>query len=231
MTDENTAPEAASPQPAQPAPAQPASSGQGMAIAALALGIVALLLSFLPWGIGFVAMLLGVPALILGIIVLAKKKPGKGKALTGLILGAAAAVVAVVATVSSIALTSWLFSDTETPETSETSESTEPTPEPTEAAEIPEGFTDFGTGLAYMFTGEGCSLYERCSVVEVYAYADCPDGVEIFANELDDAGVIQQETYADAGVMKIGDISKVELEVTHPNATNVEITDMICYTY
>ena len=65
------------------------SSGQGMAIAALVLSI----LSFCFFCIG---PLLGIPAIVLGLIVLARKIPGKGKALAGLATGSVSIILFII---------------------------------------------------------------------------------------------------------------------------------------
>lgn len=73
-------------------------SGGGLAMAALVLGITAIILSFIPL-IGFVSYPLAILAIILGFVSLARKKPGNGQALAGTILGAVALVIAIVVSI------------------------------------------------------------------------------------------------------------------------------------
>lgn len=63
-----------------------------MAVWAMIAGIVALVLAIIP-GASFIAGLPAVVAIVLGAIALVKKKPGRGKATTGLILGVLAVIV------------------------------------------------------------------------------------------------------------------------------------------
>lgn len=84
-------------QPQPPAyPAQPQPQKKGMAIAAMVLGIVGVVLAFIPI-LGLVAFILGGLAIILGIIALIKKR-GKGQAITGVITGVAAFIIAGIVT-------------------------------------------------------------------------------------------------------------------------------------
>lgn len=69
----------------------------GLAVAGLALGIIAIVLSGIPI-INNIAFVLGLLALIFGIVVLAKSKnAGKGKAITAIVLGALSMVVVLTA--------------------------------------------------------------------------------------------------------------------------------------
>ena len=91
------------------APAAPQGPGKGLAIAALVLGIVGILgiaVAFIPFA-GFAAILVPIVAIVLGVIALAKKKPGKGLAITGTVLGAVALVAC--ATIA-IAMTAFITS-------------------------------------------------------------------------------------------------------------------------
>jgi hypothetical protein len=76
-------------------PTEPARRN-GLAVTALVLGIVAILLSFIP-AIGMVSFLLGPLAIVFGIIALVKKQK-KGLSITGIVLGALAAIIAGVIT-------------------------------------------------------------------------------------------------------------------------------------
>lgn len=69
----------------------------GLAVAGLALGIIAIVLSGIPI-INNIAFVLGLLALIFGIVVLAKSKnAGKGKAITAIVLGALSMIVVLTA--------------------------------------------------------------------------------------------------------------------------------------
>ncbi|AJT41395.1 hypothetical protein [Psychromicrobium lacuslunae] len=88
----------------QPMPQQSQSNGFG--IAALVVGIVALVISFIPF-LGWGAFVLGPIAIILGILgVVLKKGSKKGTSITGIILGAIAVVIAIiVAAITALAIT------------------------------------------------------------------------------------------------------------------------------
>ncbi len=68
----------------------------GMALAAMVIGIVAIVLSFIPI-LGVVSFLLGPLAVIFGIVALVKKR-GKGQAITGIITGAVSFIVIMLGT-------------------------------------------------------------------------------------------------------------------------------------
>lgn len=70
-------------------------AASGMTKASMIVGIIGVVLSFIPV-VGFISFILGPVALVLGIIALVKKLPRKGFALTGVITGAVALVVCVV---------------------------------------------------------------------------------------------------------------------------------------
>lgn len=70
---------------------------QGMAIAALVLGILAALVAIFPIG-SYVAVLMGLLAVIFGILG-ARRRSGKGMAVAGLILGGLGLVVAILASI------------------------------------------------------------------------------------------------------------------------------------
>lgn len=83
------------PYPGQPGWNQQPPAATGMTKAAMIIGIIAVVLSFIPF-VGFISFVLGTIAVVLGIIALVKKRPRKGFALTGLITGAVALIVCVV---------------------------------------------------------------------------------------------------------------------------------------
>lgn len=98
---QSTAPTAATPAAASTPPASPPKKG-AVSLAALILGIIAIVCAFIP-GLSFIAFLPALAALTLGIVGLLTKAPGRGKALTGVILGPVALVVAIIVSVSFIA--------------------------------------------------------------------------------------------------------------------------------
>lgn len=69
-------------------------SGGGLSIAAMVLGIIGIVLSFIPI-INNIAFVLGILALIFGIIGIARKV-GKGKAIAGLVLGILSIIITLV---------------------------------------------------------------------------------------------------------------------------------------
>lgn len=87
--------------PPPPAPEQqyaapaPAKSGNGLGIAALVLGILALVGAFIPF-LSYGAWFLGLIGLVLGIIGLVQKNKKKGTALTGTILSGVAIILSII---------------------------------------------------------------------------------------------------------------------------------------
>jgi|GEM_PF-3989968 len=72
--------------------------GNGFGIAALVLGILAVLASFIPF-VGVFSFILGPLAILFGILGLTlRRQSGKGTSITGMILGAASVVIAVAVT-------------------------------------------------------------------------------------------------------------------------------------
>lgn len=97
-----TPPPAPAAESAPPTPPPVKSSRGRVALAALVLGIVALTFAVIP-GLSFVAFLPATAALIFGIVALATKASGRGKAIAGVILGPIALLVAIVVSVTAIA--------------------------------------------------------------------------------------------------------------------------------
>lgn len=92
MEQKTSAPEA--PAPKADTPASSNGPTNGLAIAALVVGIVAVISGWAPfWG-----LIVGAAAVVLGIIAL-KKKTGKGMAIAGIITGAIAAIWSLVVTI------------------------------------------------------------------------------------------------------------------------------------
>jgi hypothetical protein len=93
-----TPPEGSYANPGTPAP--PAKSA--LTLWALIVAIVAIVSAIIP-GLSFVAWVPALVATILGIVGLATKRPGRGKALTAVILGPIALLVAIIVSVGTIA--------------------------------------------------------------------------------------------------------------------------------
>ncbi|GAA1128685.1 Ltp family lipoprotein [Citricoccus alkalitolerans] len=74
-------------------PGPPPKTGNGLGVAALVLGIIAIVIAFIPF-IGIGSFLLGALAVILGIVGLRKKGLPKGTSIAGLILGALSLIIA-----------------------------------------------------------------------------------------------------------------------------------------
>ncbi len=105
-----------------------------LALWAMIAGIVAIVSAVIP-GLSFVAWIPAIAAIVLGVIALIKKTPRRGQALTGVILGPIAWLVAIIVSVGAIAgLGSRVVDDAApAPEVSEeqpVAEEPEPEPEP-----------------------------------------------------------------------------------------------------
>lgn len=93
----------------QPAYVQPAApqGSKGLGIASMVLGIVSLVLCcFVPW----VPLILGLVGLILGGVAIAKKMPGKGMAIAGLVCSIITVVLYVITMIAGASALSWLQS-------------------------------------------------------------------------------------------------------------------------
>ena len=215
-----------------------------LALLALIIGAVALVMAFIP-GLSFIAFLPGISAVVLGILALALKKPGKTKGIVGLSLGAASVLVGLVVSTAFIGA-SLNGTDSAAPvstQTADTSDSsfidesqtlTQPDPnsgdQVTYDVPVPSGFEDAGTGVAYRFIDDNCAMWDYCVVVELFAYTDCPQGVDVEGNEIDyDTDTIYDATYESTGAMYAGDSAVVELAILNPRANGVQLTDIICY--
>lgn len=160
MSDPNPTPEpAAEPTPPIPSPetvvansdsATPPGSKpkSGLTLAALIVGIVAIVCAVIP-GLSFIAFLPAIAAFGLGIAGLITKAPGRGKALTGVILGPVALLVAIIVSIGVIAGGARQTIDGAVP-APVIEETTEPevdvTPEPEPEPEVPADIVYTGTG-------------------------------------------------------------------------------------
>ncbi|MEX1077679.1 MAG: DUF4190 domain-containing protein [Homoserinimonas sp.] len=106
-----------------------------LATSATVVGIVAIVCAVIP-GLSFVAFLPAIAATVLGIIALAARKPRRGRALTGVILGPIALLVAIIVSVSAISAGVNSIQDADAPEDSSVSDRAEDPIE--EVAEEPE---------------------------------------------------------------------------------------------
>ena len=96
--------------PQPPAPQQQ----RGFGIASMVVGIISLLLAFIPF-IGFVSFLLGLVAIGLGIFAVVKWR-GRGQGIAGIITGAVSLIVALVVTLIASAFVSILEEELQNPE-------------------------------------------------------------------------------------------------------------------
>lgn len=75
----------------------------GLTVAALVVGIVAVVFGVIP-AIGFLSFLLGPVAIILGVVALVKKRPKKGFAIAGMVTGAVGLIAAIVQAILAVFL-------------------------------------------------------------------------------------------------------------------------------
>lgn len=175
------------PAPRATTPIAPKPKG-GLALAALILGIVAIVCAVIP-GLSFIAFVPALVALVLGIIGLATKAPGRGKALAGVILGPVAFVVAIVVSVSFIAgdVRSTVDDAEPAPITAPESPSAEEEPEPEPTVEVPADIVYSGTGDSIL----AIALPDGPGQVAVATLTH--DGSRNFAIFSLDAGMAQQD--------------------------------------
>lgn len=136
--------------PQQPAPAASAQPKSPLATSAMVIGIVAIVCAVIP-GLSLVAFLPAIAATVLGIIALATKKPRRGRALTGVILGPIALVVAIIVSIVVIFATVNTIQDAGVPEDSALAEAEEATPDPEEVEDpepdvVPDSIVYEGSG-------------------------------------------------------------------------------------
>jgi len=86
------------PTPAPPVAAKPSSA---LTVAALIVGLVAIVCAIIP-GLSFIAFLPAITATVLGVIALVRKSSGRGKATAAVVLGPIALLVAIIVSVSTI---------------------------------------------------------------------------------------------------------------------------------
>ena len=146
-------------------PGTPPKTGNGLGVAALVLGIIAIVIAFIPF-IGIGSFLLGALAVILGIVGLRKKGLPKGTSIAGLILGALSLIIAGIMTAITLSVVAAVDESLQSmPESSivaeatttaapvatpisEASESTSSAEDPTSEAADPEVPTEHQSALA-----------------------------------------------------------------------------------
>ncbi len=122
-----------------------------LALWAMIAGIVAIVSAVIP-GLSFVTWIPAIAAIVLGVIALIKKTPRRGQALTGVILGPIAWLVAIIVSVAAVTgLGSRVADDgAPAPEVSEEQEAPEAEPEPEPEPEVVEPAPD----IVYSGTGD-----------------------------------------------------------------------------
>jgi hypothetical protein len=108
-----------------------------------------------------------------------------------------------------------------------------PVSSPSSTPMIPEGFRDFGDGVAYKFPEGKCvneSLARRCGQVALYAYKNCPSLVYLEGNLMVGADVIYDTVNATVGSMTAGSVAIVELASYKPvsETPTIMITKLSC---
>lgn len=78
-------------------PVPPQKTANGMGVTALILGIIAILVAFIPF-VGILSFILGIGAVILGIFGMRKKDRPRGTAIAGLVLGGLSLIIAAIVT-------------------------------------------------------------------------------------------------------------------------------------
>lgn len=85
----------------------PQNRTNGLAVAALVVGIIAVLLSFIPL-INIGAIVLGIVAVVLGILGLRKRFGGKGMSITGIVLGALSILISTIVLIATAAFVGYV---------------------------------------------------------------------------------------------------------------------------
>ena len=189
----------------------------------MVVGIVAMVFAVIP-GLSFVAFLPAIAAAILGIIALATKKPRRGRALTGVILGPIALIVAIIVTVSTIAAGLGGAADSDAANDKVISEPTdEPAEEVEEEVAEPE-VVEVPADLVYQGTGDSILPIELVDGAGQVAVATITHaGARNFAIWSLDDGMAQQGLL----VNTIGNYTGTVLfnnELSEADTSSLEIT-------
>ena len=116
MSDPSMPPPGTPPPPPPPPMGAPVQQSNGMAVAALVLGILAIVTFWIPF-FNIVSIIMGIVALILGFLGRGRSKQpgvgGGGMAMTGIILGALAIVLSILVYVGALALFNTAANDPE----------------------------------------------------------------------------------------------------------------------
>lgn len=169
---------------------QPSKQGNGLGLAALIIGIIAVVFGIIPL-VGLVAFILGPIAVILGVIGMTRKLRPKGTSITGAILGLVAIIIAGIITSSLAGSVSSLddeisniqSSATAAPDPDSTTQQTEETAEAVPAEEI--------TATATEETTEAPSGSSNTVVYEVTS--DAPTAGNVSYATFDNGGMGQEQ--------------------------------------
>lgn len=119
-------------------------------------------------------------------------------------------------------------SSSPSPSEASTFESYDPLP----AAVKADGYKDLGS-IAGKYLKKGvdpefdCKYHSRCSVMKVYAYQDCPNGVYAEVNIVDANGTVVGWTNDTLSALREGDYGVLVFRVDD-NAAGVKATEMKC---
>lgn len=99
--------------------------------------------------------------------------------------------------------------------------------------EIPAKYTDVaGSGIAFEWVtpdepGYACDTAGSCSVLEVYAYEDCPGGVDVRAQIIDGTDVADERA-GSLDSLAVGEAGFISLGELNGAGTYITVTDVVC---
>lgn len=105
--------------------------------------------------------------------------------------------------------------------------------DPARLAEIPAQYTDAsGSGVAFQWVtpdepGYACDVDGACSVLEVYAYEECPGGVDVRA-EIIDGSDVADEREGSLDSLSAGESGFIPLGELTGAGTYITVTDVVC---
>ena len=98
--------------------------------------------------------------------------------------------------------------------------------------QLPNGYHDAGTGLAYEFMDSSevkCPAYDDgCVGVDLYAYEDCPNLVYVEANELDSSDAVIGYTNGTLAQLTRGQYGKLYLGSMDDGVETYKLTKIQC---